>query len=257
MLNLLLPSLPYDRTIDPMWQEELDLARQQGYHVSLYDAEQHKLHNAANTQGPCLYRGWMLNGPEYEGLAKLAPLLVPLPMYLASHQATGWYEAIAGHTPQSYFVPADERAGIQELLRRHGRCFVKGLSKSFGADSVVWSLAELEVLIKKYEIDIHNDANAFFVREFVPLSDQPEQRFFVVRGRAFGAGGATFPAVLAPVLLALQDRWFCSIDVAYTASGQPIVIEVGDGQVSDTKEWTVAELYETAVAYLRWAATAE
>ena len=53
--------------------------------------------------------------------------------------------------------------------------------------------------------------------------------------------------MLQPVLAQLQDRWFYTLDVAYTASGIPLLIEVGDGQVSDTKEWSVAELYQTVL----------
>ncbi|WP_046242917.1 ATP-grasp domain-containing protein [Hymenobacter terrenus] len=244
MLNILFPSLPYQRLVDPMWAEEMDTARHYGHTVGLFDAEQEKLHQAPNPNYPSLYRGWMLTGAEYQKLEALTPLLVPLAMYLASHWANGWYQAIAGFTPKSYFIPVEERSAILTLLRSHGRCFVKGLSKSFGTDSVVSSLAEYDHLLKKHAVD---SAEALFVREFVKLSAAPEQRFFAVRGRVYGASGQPFPAELAPVLLALQSRWFYTIDVAYDLHGKPIIIEVGDGQVSDTKEWTVSALYENVV----------
>lgn len=247
MLNIILPSLPYQRVVDPMWQEEMAVAQQQGHTVSLYDAEREKLYQPLNSDYPSLYRGWMLTGPEYQKLENLTPLLVPLAMYLNSHVALGWYEAIAPFTPKSYFVPSEERGGIMALVAQHGCCFIKGLSKSYGSDSVVTSRAELEQLVEKHAID---PDDAFFVREFVKLSPRPEQRFFAVRGRVFGAGGQKFPPELAAVLPALQARWFYTIDVAFDFNGKPLVIEVGDGQVSDTKEWTVAELYEKAVKHL-------
>ena len=253
MLNILLPSLPYQRIIDPMWQDEMDAAQRHGHNVCLYDAEREKLYQQPNPHCPSLYRGWMLTGPEYQKLETMTPLLVPLAMYFSSHLANGWYEAITGFTPKSYFVPSEGRGGTMALVRQHGCCFIKGLSKSFGPDSVVTSLAELEQLVRKHAID---PDDALFVREFVKLSTQPEQRFFAVRGRVFGAGGQQFPPELAVVLPALQSRWFCTIDVAFDFNGKPLVIEVGDGQVSDTKEWTVEKLYETAIKHLSESANA-
>lgn len=254
MLNILLPSLPYERVVDPMWQDELDAARHHGYAVCLFDAEQNKLYQPPNPQYATLYRGWMLTATAYEKLAVLTPLLVPTAMYLASHQASGWYAAIAGFTPASTLLPASAAATyITALLQRQGRCFIKGLSKSFGADSVVASAAAYEALRQEHGV---GPEELLLVREYVDLSDEPEQRFFAVRGDVFGAAGQVFPAALRPAIHALQARWFYTVDVAFTRTGQPIIVEVGDGQVSDTKEWPVAELYRTVLSRVA-ASTAE
>ena len=248
MLNIILPSLPYQRIIDPMWQEESDLARQHGHAVCLFDAEQEKLYAQPDLGRPTLYRGWMLTEAEYEKLAALTPLLVPVEQYLASHRADGWYAALAGFTPKSVFVAANAAsAPIAALLASSDRCFVKGLSKSFGASSVVHSLAEFETLLHQHSVPADEK---LFVREFVPLSTQPEQRFFAVRDQAFGATDQPFPDLLKPALSALQSRWFYTVDVAHTPQGQPIIIEVGDGQVSDTKEWSATELYDVVLPKL-------
>jgi len=248
MLNILLPSLPYQRVLDPMWQDEMEVAQRHGHNVCLFDAEQEKLYRPLKPEWPTLYRGWMLTAAEYEQLAQLTPLLVPTAMYLASHQASGWYDAVADFTPRSQVLKADGAIeAVAALLDRDGRCFIKGLSKSYEADSTVHSLDEFRQLLEKHAVA---DGEALFVREFVELSAQPEQRFFVVRDRAFGAAGSAFPMVLRPALAALQSRWFYTVDVAYRLDGQPLIIEVGDGQVSDTKAWTVAELYETAMKHL-------
>ena len=57
MFNIILPSLPYDRRIDPMWEEEADVARHHGHTLTLYDAEQHKLHAPLHPAYLSLYRG--------------------------------------------------------------------------------------------------------------------------------------------------------------------------------------------------------
>ncbi|MDJ0364669.1 ATP-grasp domain-containing protein [Hymenobacter sp. H14-R3] len=245
MLNIILPSLPYSRALDPMWAAEAAEARRLGCQVCLYDAEQPRLYQPPAVAWPTLYRGWMLGEPEYRQLAALTPLLVSPAQYLASHYATGWYAAVAPLTPRSVFAPAAEAApAVADFLRADGRCFVKGLAKSFGADSVVTSLADVAALLRKHDVA---PGEQLFIREFVALADQPEERFFAVRGAAFGASGQPLPARLRPALAALQSRWLYTVDVAYTAGGEAIIIEIGDGQVSDTKEWQLAELYHTVL----------
>jgi len=141
---------------------------------------------------------------------------------------------------------------VESFLHRAGRCFVKGISKSFGVDSTIHSLQKFDELLQKEGL---TSQQLLFVREFVELSTQPEQRFFIVQDEAFGAAGMPFPETLKSALDALKSRWFYTVDVAFTKTGQPIIIEVGDGQVSDIKEWTMAELYSTAINRLAELAT--
>jgi hypothetical protein len=248
MLNILFPSLPYSRALDPMWQEEATLAGQLGYTVCRYDAEQQKLYQPPNPTWPTLYRGWMLTEADYQQLAALTPLLITPALYLASHQASAWYSAIAPFTPRSVFAPANEAKWvIEDFLRNNGRCFVKGLVKSFGSESIITSQADLSALLLKHQIAADG---LLFIREFVELAVQPEERFFAIQGVAYGAKEQSFPPDLRPALAQLQSRWLYTLDIAYTKGGRPIIIEVGDGQVSDTKEWQVADFYQTVIRQL-------
>ncbi|GGF27280.1 ATP-grasp domain-containing protein [Hymenobacter cavernae] len=248
MLNLLFPSLPYQRMLDPMWQQEAQQAQHHGYSVCLYDAEQQRLYQTPHPTWPTLYRGWMLSEREYRQLAQLTPLFISPELYLASHQASGWYSAIAPFTPASVFAPVHQAAPlIEQALQFQDRCFVKSLTKSFGADSVISSLPAFTALVQRHALAADE---VLFIRSYQELSNQPEERYFAIQGQAYGAARKRFPVVLQPVLARLQSRWLYTLDVAYTASGTPLIIEVGDGQVSDTKEWSVAELYQTVLQRL-------
>jgi hypothetical protein len=217
MLNILFPSLPYSRVIDPMWQEEATVAQSLGYTVCLYDAEQQKLLQKPVPSSPTLYRGWMLSEADYQQLAALTPLLVTPALYLASHQASAWYSTIASFTPHSVFAPANEAEwAVEDFLRNSGRCFVKGLVKSFGPESVITSQASLAKLLRKHQIAADE---VLFIREFVELAVQPEERFFAIQGVAYGAKEQSFPTDLLPALTQLQSRWFYTLDVAYTKGG--------------------------------------
>jgi hypothetical protein len=238
-MTFIYPCLPYQpRTVDPLWAPEYEWAQAQGLATGLVDVDNNKVWlgtpASAAPLPPMLYRGWMLTAAEYSQLARLLPLSVAPEEYLSSHQATGWYDAVAGYTFPSQFLT--EPTHLDFAAGR--RYFVKTLVKSFGPDSVLSTQKQLAGFRACHELAAHEP---LFVRDFVALKPASERRFFVVRGRAFGADGATLPSSLQGALVALQPRLFYSFDVAETLAGQPVLVEVGDGQVSDLKEWTVAE----------------
>jgi hypothetical protein len=235
-MHFIYPCLPYQpRTVDPMWQPEYEWVRAQGLATGLVDLDNGKVwFPTAARPAQALYRGWMLSAAEYEQLAQLLPLAVSLADYLASHHATGWYDAVAAHTFPSRFLT--EPIALDFAAGR--RYFVKGLAKSFGAESVVEAPAQLAGFWQRHELPA---GTPLFVRDFAELKPDSECRFFVVRGQAFGVGGAELPASLQAAVAALEPRLFYSFDVAETLAGQPVLVEVGDGQVSDLKEWLVAE----------------
>jgi hypothetical protein len=235
-MHFIYPCLPYQpRTVDPLWEPEYDWVRKQGLATGLVDLDNDRVWFptlARPTQA--LYRGWMLDAAEYDRLAQLLPLAVSRAEYLSSHQANGWYEAVAPYTFPSRFLtesePMDFTAG-----RRY---FVKGLVKSFGADSVLSHQSQLDNFWQRQELA---KGTPLFVRAFVDLKPASERRFFVVRGQALGADNATLPASLREAISSLQPRLFYSFDIAETLAGETVLVEAGDGQVSDLKEWTVAE----------------
>lgn len=246
-MHFIYPCLPYQpRAVDPMWAPEYEWARQQGLATGLVDVDSHKVWlgtpAAATKPTQVLYRGWMLMAAEYDRLARLLPLAVSPAGYLSSHHATGWYEAVASHTFVSRFVT--EPTALDFAAGR--RYFVKGPVKSF-ADSVVASQQELAGFWQRHELPA---GTPLFVRDFAELKPASERRFFVVRGQVFGAGGAVLPVSLRTVVPALRPHLFYSLDVAETLAGQPVLVEIGDGQVSDLKEWSVAEFGSRVVQAL-------
>lgn len=229
-MHFIYPCLPYQpRTVDPMW------ARAQGLATGLVDIDNDKVWLPTPARPTlALYRGWMLTAAEYERLAHLLPLAVSPTEYLSSHHATGWYKAVADYTFPSRFLT--ESAALDFAAGR--RYFVKGLVKSFNKDSVLTGQEHLAGFWQQHELPA---GTPLFVRDFVELKTDSERRFFVVRGQAFGAGHVVLPESLQAAVGVLRPRLFYSFDVAETLAGQPVLIEVGDGQVSDLKEWTVAE----------------
>jgi hypothetical protein len=243
-MRIIYPSLPYEpQTVDPLWQPEYEWARANGMNGELFDLETNKLFPRYHGSAKALYRGWMLSATEYSSLAQLTPLLVTPEHYLASHHATGWYNAIREFTFPSVFQTATQAPDF-DVGQRY---FVKGLVKSFGVDSVVTSVEQWQELRTKHEL---TDDEVLFVRQFAELKPDSEQRFFVVAGAAYGACGAKLPQELLPVISHLAAQSFYSLDVARTIAGAFIVVEVGDGQVSDLKEWPLSDFGDTVLRAL-------
>lgn len=237
-MHFVYPSLPYQpRIIDPMWAPEYEWAQAQGLATGLVDMDSEKawvptLATADNAQ--VLYRGWMLTAAEYNRLAQLLPLAVSPAEYLSSHQATGWYETVAAHTFPSSFL--SQPATLDFAAGR--RYFAKSLVKSFGEESVLTAQEQLDSFWQRQGLPV---GTPLFVRDFIGLKPDSERRFFAVHGQAYGANGLVLPVALAAAVAALRPRRFYSFDVAETLAGQPVLVEVGDGQVSDLKEWSVAD----------------
>jgi hypothetical protein len=105
--------------------------------VELVDIDEQRrwLPASLSQSGMVVHRGWMLFAAEHAALGQLLPLAVSAVEYLASHKASGWYEAVAAHTFPSRFLTAPAPLDFGE--RR--RYLVKSLVKSFEADSVVSS----------------------------------------------------------------------------------------------------------------------
>jgi hypothetical protein len=244
-MHFIYPCLPYQpRTVDPLWAPEYEWARAQGLATGLVDMDNEKVWLPTLAQpARAIYRGWMLTAAEYERLARLLPLAVTPAEYLASHHATGWYEAVAAHTFPSRLLT--EPMALDFSAGR--RYFAKTLVKSFGTDSVLDSPEQLAGFWQRHELPA---GTPLFVRDFAELKPASERRFFVVGGQAFGASGAVLPQPLRAAVAALRPRLFYSFDVAETVAGQPVLVEVGDGQVSDLKEWPVAEFGQRVLCAL-------
>jgi hypothetical protein len=75
------------------------------------------------------------------------------------------------------------------------------------------------------------------VRELEDLLPETEERYFVLRGKAHARDGVV-PSIVQDVATRIQSPFF-SVDIVLNNDGIPRLIELGDGQVSDRKKWSV------------------
>lgn len=255
MFAFLYPSIPFDiKNTDPEYESEKLTAQNLGFTVANIDIEELndnklKLSKQLDPNTTVIYRGWMLKPEIYKVFEILAinkglAVLTNQEQYISSHYINGWYPSIEHLTFRTVFQEGHE--GISELLEHSGfhayfiKDFVKSLTTSRGSIAMnkkeVFEIVD-ELISKRGEIE-----KGLCVREFVPLKAGMEERYFVLNGKSYARNGIVPDIVLEAAKL--HKAPFFSVDVTKTQEGKDIIVEIGDGQVSDVKLWHFDNFYQ-------------
>lgn len=170
-----------------------------------------------------------------------------------------WYPLLKQFTPRT--VVYDELPAASQVESEFGwPVFVKGerqTSKHKASTSIIRSAAQFETLLGIWKTDPILHWQKMVCREFVPLEQIDETvsdripssvefRLFYWKNKCAGWGRYWYEGIIYDLpetaqneVFALADRvaakidvTFLVVDVAYTANGEWIVIEVNDGQES-------------------------
>ena len=228
----------------------------------------------------CIYRGWMVTPERYAALAASLseigwPMLTAPDQYRRAHNLPLAYDAIRDATPATVWttdLPLT-RSAIQALVAPFGnqpiviKDFVKSRKHEWNEAFYMPSAADLDhveavtnTFVERQGEDL---AGGIVYREFVPLASvgkhprsgislSLEYRAFVFQGEILLStpywDDAVYPEASLPyddfLPLVKDISPFLSMDIAQTAQGGWIIVEVGDGQVSGLAENVdVAEFY--------------
>lgn len=217
-----------------------------------------------------VYRGWMLRAEVYAGLhaalaARGVTLLNSPDAYRHGHHLPEWYPLVTPLTPRTIWTTDAAHFDLPALLgrlevfggaplilkdfvksRKHEwleACFIPSAADAAAVERVVRRFVELQGpdlvggLVFRELLDLAPLAT--HSRSELPLSI--EYRMFVLDGRPILTGqyweegdytGESPPEEpFATIVRAIRSRFF-TLDVARMRSGEWIVMELGDGQVS-------------------------
>ncbi|HEY0683454.1 MAG TPA: ATP-grasp domain-containing protein [Steroidobacter sp.] len=254
-MRILYPDDPLDqRRPEPLFQAEYELARARGFELSIFSFEDFERGRFDPRPRPAageevLYRGWMLNVDGYARLVQSieqlsAGMVVSPESYRAAHHLPSWYPLVREFTAETLMCEPD--ADFEALLagRQWPGYFVKDYVKSSntGAGSLVATPGEVPQVVaalKKYRGEIEGGVCVRRKEEYLSGS---ERRYFVANGAAFSSDGA-LPAVVTACATRIPSPFF-SVDVAQRNDGELRIVEIGDGQVSDRKEWSADQLVD-------------
>ncbi|MFZ2266281.1 MAG: ATP-grasp domain-containing protein [Azonexus sp.] len=254
-MRLLYPCDPFNKKEpDETYAEEFLAAQAAGLACSLYSAEdfesgEFKPRPLFADQEEILYRGWMLDPNAYGKLleaieCKGARVVTSVAQYRLCHHLPEWYPLCKDLTPETIFVEKDADYAAAVADCHWPAFFVKDYVKSLTTNrgsvaNSVGEIAEIVSLIEKYRGQVEGGV---CIRQFERLAPDTEERYFVFRGKPYGRNGAV-PEIVQTVAPRISSPFF-SVDVVLSTDGTPRLIELGDGQVSDRKQWPVERFLE-------------
>lgn len=185
-----------------------------------------------------VYRGWMLSPQEYERLFQRTneQLLISPYEYKNNHYITGWLDEVADFTAQTWLTKKTDIEDIVDFYNTMpGKYFIKDYVKSLKTapgpivedeDSLRKTLRAMQHFRGKIEGGI-----AF--KEVLNIEPGSEFRVFYAGGKIFGDVPADMKMFVQEVAFRMDDKKFISMDFAQIENKEPVLIEIGDGQVSD------------------------
>jgi hypothetical protein len=241
------------------------------------------------TQEKAIYRGWMLTDAQYEAfyqglLAKNIALIHDTKMYLHTHYFPNTYPIIKEYTPKSvYFELENEHASFEEQLNIlaifgdkpliikdfvksekhdwHTACFIPSANDKENVQKITRNFLSLrDKFLNK----------GLVYREFVKLaplkqhskSDMPltqEYRLFYWENALLcyaeyweeGTYNVELPdlSVFHALAKQIESRFF-TMDIAKLETGEWIIMELGDGQVSGLPERLEVNIFYQNLAKL-------
>jgi hypothetical protein len=254
-VHFLYPCDPFKRSVpDEAYAEEFDAARARGVKCSLFSAEDFEAGKfvvcpAIESGAEVVYRGWMLTVERYAELQDAVKrhggrMLTTTDQYRLCHHLPAWYAACADVTPKTVFLQRDADFSSRLVGLGWNAYFVKDYVKSLTTSrgSIAKTIAEVEEivgLIEKYRGHIEG---GLCIREYEELRSDTEERYFVFKQVVHAREGSV-PEVVQRIAARIASPFF-SIDIAMSKDGEPRLIELGDGQVSDRKQWTAMRFTE-------------
>jgi hypothetical protein len=264
MTNFIFPSDPLSgRGFDPEYAQEFSVLQNNGQELGYLNHDQLTHYSEVSLMIPkfaddtSIYRGWMLNVADYTAfyaatVARNATLLTHPTQYVTAHQIDGWLPEFSEVSFPTVLVSAD--ATEEEILSAvtvldGDKFFIKDYVKSRKDEpelSVVTGRENLYSTIQRF-IEAQGEylAGDIVIRQFVPLAEDRveirawwrdgEWRAFTAHPDYDGQEISDIPQDLLDVVSAkIQNLglFFVSVDFTVTASGDWVVIEIGDGQVS-------------------------
>lgn len=250
MIGFIFPSdFMNNKKPDEFYENEYKAFKEAGYPVYLVnidDMEGSKIFPALENH-ELFYRGWMMSEEKYEKLNQKVngQLLVNTENYLKSHHLPGWYESIKEFTIDSVITTEQDASNTFKSLG-WDKAFIKDYVKSLktGKGSIVDSV---EDVVRALE-DIHKFKGfvekGIVFRKVVDLEQDSETRFFVLNGQVFSNSVNGEMLKVVEQVTQKHDALFYSVDVVKDKQGNLRIIEIGDGQVSDTVGWDLSNFVD-------------
>lgn len=229
--------------VDEQFSDEYELLKKEGLEVGIFSTEDVSSINEYFVKDKTvIYRGWMLTLSEYEAYQnKISELggkvLTNLEQYKKAHHLPEWVESLQDLTPITH-VFHNQTAALEFSDHHDGhKYFVKDFVKSLKVEmgSIISSKVELEGWLEEAEYYRGGIEGGLCLREVENFKEETELRFFVLNNSIF-SNGVKIPSIVCDVVSRIKLPFF-TVDVVLNKDDEWRVVEIGDGQVSDSSKW--------------------
>lgn len=251
-IQFLMPSDYFDKKQpDDTYADEYHALVSQGFTVHLINVEEindaalGRLNNNIDENAKLIYRGWMLQLPQYEKLENAfgEKLVSSATQYITAHHLPNWYNELQTLTMHS-IMTTEDKALNSFYTSGWNSVFIKDYVKSLktGIGSIANSADEVQQIIDQMKHYRGYIEGGIILRQVVDLDATTETRFFVLNNQIFSNDNEPIKLpVVEKAVQALADKnlFFYSVDVVLDKNNKPWLIEIGDGQVSDYVGWEI------------------
>lgn len=254
-MRLLYPSDPVNaKIVEETYGEEYEAAARIGTQISIFSLEEFergifRARPAVSSAETIIYRGWMLTDHRYQDLVSAiesegAAPFTSAAAYRECHHLPGWYPALREFTAETVVLPeysdfASAMAGI-DWPGYFVKDYVKSLNTAGGSlVPTPQHIGRIVELLRRYRGFIEGGICIRKREDYIPGS---ERRYFIFKGVAHSVDGQ-IPPVVARCAASISSPFYC-VDTAILTDGTVRIVELGDGQVSDRKEWIAERFVE-------------
>jgi hypothetical protein len=259
MMRVLYPQHPLNKTqADEPYHEEFTVISNSECQCSLFDYDalafdRFNPHPKIQPDERVLYRGWMLDSSRYKTLITQIEREGGIPItshddYLRCHYLPGWYQQCSNFTAETYFFAVDKDLELKLAELGWERYFVKDFVKSNTAKlgSIANSPSEVRDIIEQIATYRGEIEGGIAIRRVENYRSDTERRYFIVNGIPYSSNEAI--PTLVKDIAGIIDAPFYSVDVVENLAGELRLVELGDGQVSDKKNWSISKMVEVVMA---------
>lgn len=239
-----------EKEVEENFKQEHDLLVENGFETKLFSFEEIDTENFSKLKGEdVVYRGWMFNIDDYTKLydqlikSGANPITTP-EQYKSAHYMPEWVDKLKGLTPETHCFK--NLVASVEFVKHHDshQYFVKDFVKSLKGvnSSIIEHAEELEDWIDQSEFFRGEIEGGICLREIEHFQEDTEQRFFVFNGK-ITSNNVEVPDIVYKVI-DIIDLPFFTVDVVLDDKDEWRVVEIGDGQVSDSSKWSLHNFVE-------------
>lgn len=253
-MNFLFPSSCLDnKQVEENFALEYEALLANSHHCYLLDSDEWetghcKIRPKLTNTPTLIYRGWMMKPNEYQVLLNSVQLqggtlLTNVQQYQLCHHLPSWYQSCQQYTPKTVF--ADMDTDFEKLIKELDwqGYFVKDSVKSLTTErgSIAKTADDVRQIIADIEKFRGGIEGKICLREVEYFQSDSEERYFVYQGKPYARNAQM---IMPDMLFDIADRIdspFFSVDIIDNEDNEPRLVELGDGQVSDIKKWSVTD----------------